>query len=477
VTDPVKQSIDYSQKYFALLEEFFTRATGKTALEFSSIETFNEVVRASARDIGPRGEDAFTWLDAEFRPFLASEGLGAFSNAKQLGGVNLVLGGSSRFGRSQLNATSATVLYSDTVLIPDPVAPWMETEREEEKFRHVLLLQAAHALLHLKPLVDAGLSSPPVVVFPSWEKLLEDNDPQTQVGIAQLFADVMSNFLGESLSSLEEVLEYSDRNPDQTMQTVDRNQLLVAPGGPIGEPLVEALERYETEVAVWRSEDWVEGYRRLPPHRRAISGVLERLGPIYHLLENAEELSASPLMSVEQQAHYFRLISKTSNTRLSELGVLDPGTGAILDALGSQRLRWIGGVAVETLVELRENNENLRFREIMNSCIQRLSEGELNDIDRVAAEVCRDLDIAISEHERELREIQEKYDRVHGQTAVVALAAAGAALMPALAPLLGTVAPLAVAAKYGHDKIAELSEKRDAARSVLGVLALSRPSD
>ena len=41
------------------------------------------------------------------------------------------------------------------------------------------MLQAAHALLHLKPIVDADLPHCPVFVFPSWEKLLEDTDPQT----------------------------------------------------------------------------------------------------------------------------------------------------------------------------------------------------------------------------------------------------------------------------------------------------------
>jgi hypothetical protein len=54
--------------------------------------------------------------------------------------------------------------------------PWLERDRREERFRHVLLLKAVHTLLQLKPLVDADLRYPPVVVFPSWEKSLEEHD-------------------------------------------------------------------------------------------------------------------------------------------------------------------------------------------------------------------------------------------------------------------------------------------------------------
>src|SRR5262249_10832466 len=67
--------------------------------------------------------------------FTRVAGRSNFSDCKQLGGMGLVLGGSRRFKRTQLDAVATAALYSDTVLIPDPVLPWLlETEREEEKF-------------------------------------------------------------------------------------------------------------------------------------------------------------------------------------------------------------------------------------------------------------------------------------------------------------------------------------------------------
>lgn len=108
--------------------------------------------------------------------------------------------------------------------------------------------------------------------------------------------------------------------------------------------------------------------------------------------------------------------------------------------------------------------------------MDRLHDSELSDVKNVAAEVCHELEVAIAAHDNDLRDIQTKYNRMHRNTAVAGAAAAVAALVPALAPVLGTVAPLALAGKYSRDKISEISEKRRAAHSLLGVLAISRRS-
>lgn len=477
MTDPIKSTVEYGRELFDYYEEFFVRATGKSAAAFASVETFGDVIRASASEIAPRGEAAFCWLDTEVRAFHARRGIDVFKDAKQLGGMSLVLGGSSQFLSSQLNSVSTAVLYSDTVLIPDPIMPWLERDRTEEKFRHVLLLQAVHALLQLKPLVEADLPYPAVVVFPSWEKSLEEHDAQTQQGILQLLTDLLSNSLGEALGNFEEVIDFADRHSERFCKTIDRNHVFVAPGGPLDEPLNDALARYEREMATWRSHEWHDGYDRLPTHRRVLNGILERVSPVYHLLENAEEFSAHPLMCLEQHAHYFRLVSHTSSARLERLGFLDPRTIALVDALGSRRLQWLGSISADSLVRLRLDNENVAFRERLAAAVGRLHESVLGDVDRVCAEVCHEIARAITEHDKQLRSVQEKYNRVHGQTGVLAIAAAGAALIPALAPLLGVTAPFALAAKYGRDKIAEIAEKRALTQSLVGVLVEAKSKD
>jgi hypothetical protein len=472
--DPTSIVVDYCRGLFARIEEFFVRATGQSASEFATVDTFGQMIHTRARDIAPRGEAAFTWLDTEVRSWVAKRGNKAFSAARQLGGMKLVLGASSRFLGSELNSVTTASLYSDTVLISDPVMPWLERHRTEERFQHVLVLQAAHTLLHLKPLVDADLPYPAIVVFPSWEKLLEEHDQETQVGISRLVADVCAHHLGEPLSTMEEVIDYSNRNPERFCRAVDRAHLFVAPGGDVNGPLADAMERYKTEMQTWRSHEWNAQFQELPQHLQILNGILERLSPFYHFLENAQEFSGDPLMCIEQHVHYFRLLSETWSARLEAMGILQSKTKMLADSVGSRRLEWLGGVPMEMVVALRLEKENEVFRHRLTQAIERLHCAQFPDIERVTAEVCHEIDSMVGDHVRDLRRIRRKYAKVHGQTAALAIGAAVAALMPALAPFLGSTVPFALAVKYGHDKVTELTERRALARSLVGVLAAAR---
>ncbi|ABQ25000.1 hypothetical protein [Geotalea uraniireducens] len=472
--DPIKLITEYERTFFSILDEFFIRATGSTATAFSTIDNFADTIRSRAQQIAPRSWDAFVWLEEQLRQLYGKNAGEAFRLAKQLGGMKLVLGGGSRFLGSQLNSVSTSILYSDTVFVPDPVMPWLERERTEEKFRHVSLIQNVHALLHIKPLIDANFQNPAVLVFPSMEKILEDKDEYTKDGISHLIGCVFSASLDEKLETLEEVLDYANRNPEKFLSTVDRNHLFVAPGGPVDEPLVDALQRYQVEMETWRSKEWLDIFARIPEHQRVFNGICERLTPQYHLLENAEELGCHPLMCLDQHAHYYKIVATANNARLEKTGLINPRTNALIEALASQRLDWLGDISIDTLIRLREDNENVGFRKRLQDAVGRLHESVLTDIDKVAAEVCHEITIAIAEHEKQQRDIKEKYRRIHGQTAVMAIAATGVGLFPALAPFLATAAPFALMTKYGYDKISECAEKRTLTKSLVGVLATAK---
>jgi hypothetical protein len=240
MSDPFKQARDYQRELFQRLGEFFVRATGQAATDFSTIEGFSETISRTAHDIGTRGPDAFSWLHQSLGQLYSSRGVEAFRVARQLAGLKLVQAG-SRFTASHLRSVQTALLYADTVLIPDPVAPWIESERREERFRDVLLLQNAHALLHLKPVVDADLPHLPVLVFPSWEKSLEERDSHTQQGIGQLIADTLTRFVDPSIQTYGEAIDYARKRPDDFEREVEKHRLIVAPGGIIGASAIESL--------------------------------------------------------------------------------------------------------------------------------------------------------------------------------------------------------------------------------------------
>src|ERR1019366_5135161 len=172
-------------------------------------------------------------------------------------------------------------------------------------------LQAAHTLLQLKPLIDADLPYPALVVFPSWEKLLEDNDPHTQL-VDRLTADVFARFVDPGIETIDEAVEFVKTQPDRFIAQAESSKLIVSPGGAIGATAANSIVQYDKEMETWRSAEWMKEFRRLSPAAKLFQLVVERLGPQFHLLENSEEMNAHPLISVEQQAHYFNLVSETN---------------------------------------------------------------------------------------------------------------------------------------------------------------------
>src|SRR5882724_5367720 len=82
--DSTDAATDYQRKLFALLQEFFVRATGKEAHAFARVTAFSEVVRRNAHKIASRCEQALPWAERELRTFYGREGPNAFHLARQL---------------------------------------------------------------------------------------------------------------------------------------------------------------------------------------------------------------------------------------------------------------------------------------------------------------------------------------------------------------------------------------------------------
>ena len=472
--DIAKEAAEYQIELFQMIGEFWGRATGMPPEEFSSIDAFGDTIRQQGRNLAYRMEDAYAFADTELRKFYSKNAGRAYRLASRLAGTKLVLGGSSSFGRSQLASTRSTLLYADTVLIADPIYPWLEDERKHEKFGLVRPLQEAHAILHLRPLVDANLPHCPVYVFPSFEKSLEREDEVTKRGIERLIVDILAHFVDPGIGSLDDAYTFARDRADDFIRAVERHALFVPPEAAIGEPVPEALRRYNQYVQTWRTSDYVKVYERAPVGAKVLSGIYERLSPQFHLFENAEELSAHPLLSVEQQGHYFKLVSEVNTDRLSRLGLLDDPTRRQLAALSSERLAWLNNIPVGMLAKLREDSEHEVFRKMLATAISNLHNSALENIDKVAAEICREIDSGIARYNRSVREIDEKFMASTVQTAVGAVGGGLSLLVPALAPLLGPIVPLAALTKFGYDALTRQVDIKKQSRSLMGVLSFAK---
>ena len=124
--------IIYQNRYFEILKEFFVNVTGCLPKDFATVDDFSESIQKMAKELqentqrAEKSINAFSDLEDKLKELYSTEGGLAFKSAKNLDACKLNLGGSSRFLKTQLNATRRSLLYSDTVLIPDPVMPWLE---------------------------------------------------------------------------------------------------------------------------------------------------------------------------------------------------------------------------------------------------------------------------------------------------------------------------------------------------------------
>src|SRR6266567_2770298 len=124
------------REFFAILGDFFKNATGESPDDFANVDEFGDAVHRKGKQFAPRAIKAFEKAAGDLKIFYGKGGVTTFQQARAVGGMKLVLGGGSRFTSSLLASVRKMALYADTILIPDPVLPWLEVDRTEERFRH-----------------------------------------------------------------------------------------------------------------------------------------------------------------------------------------------------------------------------------------------------------------------------------------------------------------------------------------------------
>lgn len=411
-----------------------------------------------------------------------------FQYAKKLGGMRLVTGGQRTFGPSALNAVRITGLYADTQLIPDPIYPFLSGDLHLNAQPLQLAINLFH-ILQLRPLVNLELPVPPVFVFPSFEEALEEHDGYTMHGIEQLSLRMIGPLCDGTIASTEDLFDYAKKQGDNFAQVLLSAQLFIPPGGLPNKQLgiEEAVKAYINALEGVRDAAMLKQMKALPSGVLLLNGVLERLRPHYHLLENSGELGAQPLLSQPVHWHYFEKCATANAEDLRRNSILSDQAFQTLKAVQDDSLSWLANIPVQTLGELIANNEHQWFREELNGYTTQLASSGVIDTNTMVREISHGLASLVQRQQRAMTDIERKYApkkmaAYFGAGSGLAMAAT-VLFLPALSPLLGIAVPAAAATAaigggllgYGKEKIGEKSEKQHAERSLLGVLATARP--
>lgn len=412
-----------------------------------------------------------------------------YQHAKSLGGMRLVTGGQRQFGPSALNAVRITGLYADTQLIPDPIFPFISSELNLNAVHLQLAIQLFH-VLQLRPLIDAKLPVPAVFIFPSFEEVLEQNDAHTKLGLEQLAIRLISPICHGEIQSLEELFDYSSKQETAFLDALMPSGLFIPPGGEPGIQLSasEAASQYLKELEGTRSSQVLDKMRHAPIGPLLLNGVLERLRPQYHLLENSSELGAQALLSQPVHWHYFEKIAQANATDLRSKNVISDQALQTLHAIQDDSLSWLANIPVTTLAQLISNNEHRWLREELNKYTSQLASAGPIETNEMIREVNHGLASLVQRQRKNLKDIELKYAPKKAAVLAGGLIGAGlvasAVMLPLLSPLLAVGVPtvaLAGAASgaligFGKEKAGEVVEKQHAGKSMLGVLATLRPN-
>lgn len=431
------------------------------------------------RDVNAAGD--------ELGNFYAKNGAALFRYAKLLGGVKLVTGGQRAFTESSLNALRISGLYADTQLVPDPIYPY-STGKLDLNAQPLQLAFALFQVLALTPLVMADTTIPPVLLFPSFEEHLNDSDAHTICGQEELSLLVLKQTCDGTVASIQDVLEYVVAYEEKFVASVLDKRLFIPPG-------FSPFQRLSPDEAVRGYFDGIQGYRKakdvaelkkLPTGLLLFNGILERITPQYHLLENASELDAQPLLNQETHWHYFEKCANATAVDLVRKDVLSEQSFQTLRAVHDDSLSWLANIPIEALATLIEANEHRWLREELAKFTTQLAAAKAGNLEATVREVRHGLDSIVQRQTKAMREIEKKYEPKKWQAAAGAsttLAIIGAATMlPVLAPTLGVVAPAAAATAavilgartWVQEKVGEVTEKRQARTSMVGILATAR---
>ena len=471
-----------NRELFQHFDEVFRNLTGAPPERFvKSGETFSSSIRklgtrlsaspAKAERLLQRGLDSLNNLQRHYAESLDIR----LRAARDMPGLKLVMGGAQAFSNASLQATRSMLLYSDCILIPDSVHRWFESEGEPfgEGFPKVRMLQDIFHLSKLRPLVEADLPGPAIVVFPSYEKLFEKGDESTKIGIERLANDVFGWALGNRFDDQSEIVSYLRESPSDFLSCIREKDLFVPMGGEPGQDLAAQIAQQRSEIARIRSRDFVDGTKRMSDAELVWLTIMERLGPQFHVTDNADSLGACPLFPLEVHWHYYRLCHEARSSALAEDGQLSNRTMSIVESLLTTDLAWLGNTSIDDAVRLRQEFANQEFRDKLHSYVSQLTESSPGELDNTISEVSLAIQRLLNEHSREARKIDHEFSKRRAKMLVSLLLSVGASFLPWLPAVLPPIAATASAGKLITDEIERLMEKRTIGNSLMGVLAAS----
>ncbi len=370
------------------------------------------------------------------REFWEQYGFATWCHCEDLSSLKGIFS-SSLFPETRTNIVSSCGLYVDTVCLPDPLLKisaiaklWTPQERVREVLRFGL------KLLQYRDAVLADVDPPIALILPD---LSETDESYRELISSMSKNDIVKHssvLLGRDFASVEELREYTKylKTAQDVIRTLARPERLLF-DAENASPLEEQIEEFMADEG--------RTLRLQAAGDVLYTQVLGRMQQANDAVHRSRRARGVPVIDAETSWTYFnwKLEYDASGSEFSGQSPLHVVRG--LQRVARDRMRWIGQVPLEALLEMRRMGALDEIRSMLAAGVQDIAACEPSNFCATTNRVTCNIQQAFAEHEARIDELRKKKWKFAGHDigswVVVGTLEIAAALVASssLSPVLG----------------------------------------
>lgn len=378
--------------------------------------------------------------------------------------------GGAIFPDDSTNIASQLGLYFDTIVVFDPLSKvrtlMFQLGPEKACFDTIVY---ALRLLEFKPLILAELDPPILIVMP--EKIYHDVDYRPYLdsvsikSTTKLLSEIFKQPF-ENEDSAHEFLKDFDTAEKILKATKKQDYIIFEKDDP--RPLDVQLQDY---IKTYSSTFDIHH-----PGEALFLYLKSRMMQAEVVLDYSTDFHGTPLIQAPVSWDYFNFLLEVDAVRGKATDKLH--ITKALSQTDSKDMSWLGNIPMGSLVELRRAGATDEIKEIINKDIQTLLDMDSSNFEKTTNQVFSNLEAAFVDHQKRLKEIDEKFLKKFGLNLAGTLVSGAihlaAAHLPPLVTTISGMAGLPTAKEVVQSSIDYAKEKRSAEITPVGMLVRAK---
>ncbi|MGH8127930.1 MAG: hypothetical protein ACRETC_06115 [Gammaproteobacteria bacterium] len=297
------------------------------------------------------------------------------------------------------NIASKCSLYTDTLVLPDPFLRSKQLfEQFSDEKKVYYMVKHALNLLQYRDLACAEISPPIVVILPDMS-VLDEAENAFFYNLAEVDAVLHgTKIFGRQFGSFNEMLEFCgelDTIERVTAKVVDRERVLFDTEweGPLETQFLRAKED-PTFAGMLKTKN---------PGLIVALQAMGRMSAANELLVKARRLQGVPIMDAPTSWQYLVWKMEYDAVQAAQAKNLkDLHTIRGLQNLSENKMRWLGRIPPDALIEIRKDGALSEIREILTSGIEELAMTDSKGFQLTSSHIFDNIQSAFEAHQKKI---------------------------------------------------------------------------